>query len=95
VPIHHLMEDAATAEISRAQLWQWVRHGSRTDAGTPVTLDLLRGEIETALAAIRREQGEAAFAAGHYARAAELLGALTANPEFEPFLTLIAYRDID
>jgi len=95
VPIHHLMEDAATAEISRAQLWQWVRHGSRTEDGTAVTVALVRAEIAAQLARIRDEVGAEPFASGRYARAAELLDALTANPGFEPFLTVVAYRDID
>jgi malate synthase len=95
VPIHNLMEDAATAEISRAQLWQWVRHGSRTADGAPVTLALVRREIADQLARIREETGPRDFESGHYARAAELLDSLTADPEFEPFLTLVAYRDID
>jgi malate synthase len=95
VPIHHLMEDAATAEISRAQLWQWRHHGSRLADGRAVTIELLRAEIAAQLGQISADEGEAAFAAAHYARAAEILDALTANPEFEPFLTLVAYRDID
>jgi malate synthase len=94
VPIHHLMEDAATAEISRAQLWQWVRHGSRLRDGRAVTLPLLREHMVAQLARIRAEVGAAAFAAGHYARAAELVDQLTAAPNFEPFLTLAAYREI-
>ncbi len=95
VPIHHLMEDAATAEISRAQLWQWVRHRCRTGDGTDITLERVRAEIVRALAAIRQEAGAESREGGHFARAAELLEGLTANPEFEPFLTLVAYRDID
>jgi malate synthase len=95
VPIHHLMEDAATAEISRAQLWQWVRHGTPLEDGTAVTLALVREEAKSALAEIRREIGDAAFADGHYERAAWHLERLTANAEFEPFLTLAAYEDID
>jgi malate synthase len=95
VPIHHLMEDAATAEISRAQLWQWVRHGTPLEDGTAVTLALVREEAKSALAEIRREIGDAAFAEGHYERAAWHLERLTANAEFEPFLTLAAYEDID
>ena len=94
VPIHHLMEDAATAEISRAQLWQWVRHGSRLRDGRAVTLPLVRERMRAQLDRIRAEVGGQAFAAGHYARAAELVDALTANPEFEPFLTLTAYREV-
>ena len=95
VPIHHLMEDAATAEISRAQLWQWVHHECRLKELRTVSLDLIRELQAEQLARIRAEVGESAFAAGHYARAAELLDQLTANPEFEPFLTLTAYREID
>jgi malate synthase len=95
VPIHHLMEDAATAEISRAQLWQWRHHGSRLTDGRTVTLDLVRAEIAAQLQRIRKEEGEAAYAAARYARAAEILDELTASPEFEPFLTLVAYHDID
>lgn len=95
VPIHHLMEDAATAEISRAQLWQWVRHNAVLADGTTVTLARLREEAQSALGEIRRETGDEAFRAGHYERAASHLDRLTAAPEFEPFLTLNAYEDID
>jgi malate synthase len=95
VPIHHLMEDAATAEISRAQLWQWVRHGATLEDGTAVTLGLTRAEAKSALAEIRREVGDKSFEAGRYERAAWHLDRLTANQEFEPFLTLAAYEDID
>jgi malate synthase len=95
VPIHHLMEDAATAEISRAQLWQWVRHATLLEDGTAVTLDLVRKEAQSVLAEIRRETGDAAFATGHYQRAAAHLDRLTAGQAFEPFLTLNAYEDID
>ncbi len=95
VPIHHLMEDAATAEISRAQLWQWVRHATPIEDGTAVTLQIMRDEAKSVLAELRRETGAAVFDAGHYGRAAELLDRLTASLEFEPFLTLLAYEDID
>ena len=95
VPIHHLMEDAATAEISRAQLWQWVRHAAALEDGNAVTLDLVRDEAKSVLGEIRREAGETAYDAGHFARAAEHLDRLTANRDFEPFLTLNAYEDID
>jgi malate synthase len=95
VPIHHLMEDAATAEISRAQLWQWVRHATPLEDGTAVTLALVRDEAKSALEGIRGEIGQAAFDAGHYRRAAAHLDRLTAGPEFEAFLTQNAYEDID
>jgi malate synthase len=95
VPIYNLMEDAATAEISRAQVWQWVHHRCSLADGRAVTLPLvaqLRGEE---LTKIRAEAGEAAFAAGHYARAAELFTDLSASDRFESFLTLSAYRELD
>jgi malate synthase len=95
VPIHHLMEDAATAEISRAQLWQWVRHATLLEDGNAVTLDLVRDEAESVLGEIRSETGDTAFDAGHFARAAAHLDRLTANHDFEAFLTLNAYEDIE
>ncbi len=94
VPIHNLMEDAATAEISRAQLWQWVRHECRLKDRRTVTLAMVREMITEQLQRIRLDVGPAAFDKGHYARAAELVGQLTASPVFEPFLTLVAYEDI-
>jgi malate synthase len=95
VPIHHLMEDAATAEISRAQLWQWVRHNAALEDGTTVTLARVRDEAQSVLGQIRRETGDAAFLSGNYERALQHLDRLTAAREFEPFLTLNAYEDID
>jgi malate synthase len=94
VPIHNLMEDAATAEISRAQLWQWVHHGSRLADGRAVTLELVRAVIREELGKIRAEVGDSAFTGGHYEHAARLVDELTAKPRFETFLTLTAYREI-
>jgi malate synthase len=94
VPIHNLMEDAATAEISRAQLWQWVHHGSALSDGRTVTLELVRAVMREELDKIRAEVGADAYAAGHYPRAAGLVDELTAKDRFETFLTLTAYREI-
>jgi malate synthase len=94
VPIHHLMEDAATAEISRAQLWQWVRHNAVLEDGTAVTLARVREEAKSVLGEIRREAGDD-WSQGHYERAAAHLDRLTAADTFAPFLTLDAYEDID
>jgi malate synthase len=94
VPIHNLMEDAATAEISRAQLWQWVHHKSRLADGRAVTLELVRQVTREELEKIRAEVGNAAFGSGHYEHAAGLVDELTAKQEFETFLTLTAYREI-
>ncbi len=95
VPIHNLMEDAATAEISRAQLWQWVHHGSKLEDGRAVTLELVRKLTREELDKIRAEVGDGAFAGGHYEHAAQLVDELTAKDRFETFLTLTAYREID
>jgi malate synthase len=95
VPIHHLMEDAATAEISRAQLWQWVRHNATLEDGTAVTLARVREEAKSVLGEIRRETGKEAWKQGHFERAAAHLDRLTAAEAFAPFLTLDAYEDID
>ncbi len=95
VPIHNLMEDAATAEISRAQLWQWVHHGSKLADGRKVTLDLVRETMREELGKIRAEVGAAAFEPGHFEHAARLVDELTAKLRFETFLTLTAYREID
>jgi malate synthase len=88
VAINNMMEDTATAEIARAQLWQWIRHGVRTERDEPVTLDRVR-------ALLREETGRLeAAAAGEtrLAEAAELLDSLVSAQEFPEFLTLGAYE---
>ena len=95
VPIYNLMEDAATAEISRAQLWQWIRHprGVLQD-GRRVTVDLFQQTLKEELAKMRTQVGDQRYASGHYQRAAELLDKITTNKEFIEFLTLVAYEEI-
>lgn len=93
VPINHLMEDAATAEISRAQIWQWIRHpGGVLADGRKVTAELFRALLLEELARLRGVLGEAAFAAGNFDAAAQLLDRITTAPVFESFLTVPAYR---
>src|SRR5678809_154042 len=58
VPIYNLMEDAATAEISRAQVWQWVRHGARMNDGRQVTADLVKQTIAEQLGKFKRRPGD-------------------------------------
>lgn len=96
VPIDNLMEDAATAEISRAQIWQWIRHprGVLAD-GRRVTLELFREVLTQELARLRARLGDEAFERGRYALAAQLLDEITASETFSTFLTLDAYRVID
>lgn len=96
VPIHHLMEDAATAEIARSQIWQWIRHpAGRLEDGRDIDLDLVRQWHDEELAAIRADVGEQAFAEGHFQDAADLLAEVTASDQFIEFLTLPAYQRLD
>jgi len=87
--INNLMEDAATAEISRAQLWQWIRHGAKTAEGTPVTREYY--------AQVRDDELEKLGGSGsqRYGDAAEILDTLVLNDEFIAFLTLPAYSYLD
>ena len=88
VAINNMMEDTATAEIARAQLWQWIRHGTRTAEGTPVTLDGVRRIMTEEL----RRLGEHPGAGSRLKEAAELLDRLVAAEEFPEFLTVEAYE---
>lgn len=96
VPIHNLMEDAATAEISRSQIWQWIRSpkGVLPD-GRRIDLALCRALIAEELAIMKTDMGEAAFAANPYEKAAKLVDSLITQEPFVEFLTLPAYDMID
>ena len=95
VPIYNLMEDAATAEICRAQVWQWVRHNARLNDGRPVTADMVRRITEEQLAKLRNDLGAARFDSGAFGNAAKIFQELMTNREFPEFLTLPAYEYID
>ncbi len=96
VPINHLMEDAATAEIARAQVWQWIRHpAGKLENGRDIDLALVRAWQAEELAAIREDVGEQAFADGHYEAAAELIAEVTESDNFVEFLTLPGYARLD
>ncbi|MEU6524032.1 malate synthase A [Streptomyces sp. NPDC046924] len=94
VAIFGLMEDAATAEISRSQIWQWVDAGVVLDNGERVTADLVRGVAAEELAAVRAETGEEAFAAGHWQQAHDLLLKVSLDEDYADFLTLPAYEQL-
>jgi malate synthase len=85
--INNLMEDAATAEISRAQIWQWIRTGSSTDDGAPITLDRYR--------TIRDEELDKLGRTETLEQAAGVLDLLIDSDEFIPFLTIPAYALLD
>jgi malate synthase len=92
VPLYNLMEDAATAEISRTQVWQWIQHPSGVlQDGRKVTAGLVRGLIPEELGKIREEIGAERFAAGRFPLAAELFERLATSSELAEFLTLLAY----
>ncbi len=80
VPIYNLMEDAATAEICRAQVWQWVKHGAKLDDGRTVTAAMVR---------------QATDEAARPGKASEIFKQLTTGAEFPDFLTTVAYKFID
>jgi malate synthase len=94
VPLFNLMEDAATAEISRAQVWQWVRHGQALQDGRPVTKELVREIVREENDKVKAAMGEEAYANGRYEDAAQLMIELVEQPAFEEFLTLPAYERI-
>jgi malate synthase len=92
--ISNLMEDAATAEIARSQVWQWIRHGSRTNEGTLITSDLIRRLEDEELAKIRKAIGEESFSASRFNEAREIFELVALAEEFVEFLTLPAYDRI-
>jgi malate synthase len=85
VPIYNLMEDAATAEISRTQVWQWLRHGAKLNDGRRITPEMVREIVATML----QRPG---WDGGKYKQAAELFEKLALSEELTEFLTLAAYR---
>jgi malate synthase len=95
VPIYNLMEDAATAEICRTQVWQWVKFGAKLDDGRPVTDELVRELIASQLKRIRLFTGVESFHKGLYRRASILLEGLMTGPELPEFLTSVAYNQLD
>jgi malate synthase len=91
VPLYHLMEDAATAEISRAQVWQWLQHGAELSDGRAVTRELVEQVMNEELDRARDEQGAARFEQGRFEDARELFTRLCFLDEMEEFLTSFAY----
>ncbi|MFN0316513.1 MAG: malate synthase A [Burkholderiales bacterium] len=92
VPIFNLMEDAATAEISRAQIWHWIRSPKGVlDDGRKVTKDLFKSLVPQELQRVREILGDKQYAAGKYEVGAQMFDELTCKDEFVEFLTLPAY----
>ena len=92
VPLFNLMEDAATAEISRAQLWQWVHHHAVMEDGLAVTVELIEREIDDELERAKAKVDAQRYSA--YVRAAKLMRELIRAPKFMDFLTVPAYETV-
>ena len=92
VPLYHLMEDAATAEICRAQLWQWLRHGARTSDGAAVSVERFDRLLSQELDRIHDEVGASRLTGGVFPTAARLFAEMTKSETFDEFLTLPAYE---
>jgi malate synthase len=95
VPLDGLMEDAATAEISRSQLWQWIRHGARLADGRTVDRALVRRALGDEMDRIRLRVGPDGWETGRYDEAAELFASMTTADTLDDFMTLVAYERID
>jgi malate synthase len=92
VPIYHLMEDAATAEISRAQIWQWMKYGAVLDTGMKVTRTFFERAMHEEMLKVKQEVGPRIYNKGRFAEAEKLFRQLAVAREFEPFLTIPAYK---
>jgi malate synthase len=95
VPLYNLMEDAATAEICRAQLWQWLHHGARTSDGAPVTPERFDRLLTEEIDRIHDEVGPGRLLNGVFPTAVRLFEQMTKQDEFDEFLTLPAYDLLD
>jgi malate synthase len=92
VPLYNLMEDAATAEISRAQIWQWLHHGAKLDDGRTVAADLFKALLDDEMGKLRTTLGAAVYDKGRFPEAIKLFADMSLAKEFEEFLTLPAYK---
>jgi malate synthase len=95
VPIYNLMEDAATAEISRTQVWQWLTHGAKLADGRRVTADLVRHTMQDELDQLRERLGPARFDSGKFALASTLFDQMMTGADFPEFLTTVGYEYLD
>ncbi len=93
VPINNLMEDAATVEISRAQIWEWIRHPQGIlDDGRKVTIELFRQVLQEEMEKLRAQLGDEQFRKRRFTTAAEILDSIITSDQFIEFLTLPAYQ---
>jgi malate synthase len=93
VPINHLMEDAATAEISRSQLWQWARHNSRTDKGKVITGQYLLALLDEETNKLKKNLGNK-YASSKFEAAKQAFATNITGERYDDFLTTLLYDDI-
>lgn len=94
VPIKHLMEDAATAEISRSQLWQWAHHRATTDQGVTITPQLTLAILNEETAKMQQELGAEKYAKSKYDKAKQAFATNVTGEKYDEFLTTLLYDDI-
>ena len=94
VPLYNLMEDAATAEISRSQIWQWIKNKVSMDNGSLITAEYFESILFQELDAIKNEIGEGRFNSGKFNMASKLFKDMILKDDFDEFLTLPAYKYI-
>jgi len=92
VPLYNLMEDAATAEISRTQLWQWQKHGATLEDGRTVTTEMVDELLDDEMTKLREVLGAELYDSGRFPEAIEIFKSLSESDELAPFLTLPAYK---
>ena len=95
VPLHNLMEDAATAEISRTQIWQWLKLGAKLDDGRTVDRELVLRTLDEEIATVRKEVGDEKYFKGRYAEAAGITARMSTASACADFLTLPSYEYLD
>jgi malate synthase len=95
VPLYNLMEDAATAEISRAQVWQWIHHRAALEDGRTVDAALLRAIADEEMERIEKEIGSERFRSGRFDEARDLFERLSTSEMLEDFLTIPAYERLE
>jgi len=95
VAINNLMEDTATVEICRAQIWQWIHHSTRLLEGPAITRELFRSMLREETARIMNQIGSRAYHLSKYKDAEDLLDKLTTSQNFPEFMTLLAYDQLE
>lgn len=94
VAINNLMEDTATVEICRAQIWQWIYHSAKLVDGPTITQELFRSMLKQEIARIIEEVGSRTYHKSNYVQAQDLLDQLTTSHRFPEFMTLLAYNQL-